>query len=65
MWKNIRQPNKNKCKIKAPSWNDEFELPNGFYLLSDIHNYIEYVIKKHETLPTNPPVHIYINRINI
>ena len=20
--------------------------------------------KKHETLPTNPPIHIYINRIN-
>ena len=31
MWKNIRQHNKNKLKIKAPSWNDEFELPNGSY----------------------------------
>ena len=30
MWKNIRQHNKNKLKIKAPSWN-EFELPNGSY----------------------------------
>ena len=31
MWKNIRQHNKNKLKTKAPSWNDEFELPNGSY----------------------------------
>ena len=37
-------------------------------LVSDIQNSIEYIIKKHETLTTNPPIHIYIhiyiNRIN-
>ena len=25
---------------------------------------IEYIIKKHETLTTVPPIHVYINRIN-
>ena len=48
--------------------NDEFELPERFYSVS----HIEYIIKrlyrvhhkKHETLTTNPPIHIYINRIN-
>ena len=36
-WKNIRKQYKNnKLKIIAPTWNDEFELPNGFYSVSDI-----------------------------
>ena len=26
---------------------------------------IEYIIKKHETLAANSPIHIYIDRINI
>ena len=25
---------------------------------------MEYIIKKHETLTTIPPIHVYINRIN-
>ena len=44
--------------------NDEFELPDISCSVSDIQGYIEYIIKKHETLPTSPPIHIYINRIN-
>ena len=32
--------------------------------MSDIQDYIEYVIKKHETLATISPIHVYINRIN-
>ena len=32
--------------------------------MSDIQDYIEHIIKKHETLTTNPPIPIYINRIN-
>ena len=32
-------------------------------ILSDIHDYIEYIIEKHDTL-TFPLVHIQINRIN-
>ena len=47
----------------APTWNDEFELPDCSYSVSDIQEYINYIIKKHETLIANPPIHIYINRI--
>ena len=41
MWKNIRQQYKNiKLKIMAPMWNDEFELPYGSHLVSDIQDYV-------------------------
>ena len=64
-WKNIRKQYKNnKVRIIAPTWNDEFELPDGSYSVSDIQDYIEYIIKKHETLTTIPHIHICINRIN-
>ena len=64
-WKSTIQHYKNnKLKIIAPTWNDEFQLLDGSYSVSDIQDYIEYIIKKNETLPTNPPIHIYINRIN-
>ena len=65
-WKNIgKQYKNNKLKIIAPTWNDEFELPDGSYSLSNIQDYIEYIIKNHETLTVIPPIHSYINRINI
>ena len=64
-WKNIRKQYKNnKLKIIAPTWNDEFELPDSSYSVSDIRVYIEYIIKKHETLTTIPPIYVYMNRIN-
>ena len=28
-WKNIKSSYKNKFKISAPTWNDEFEFPDG------------------------------------
>ena len=32
-WKNIKSTcNSNKFKISAPTWNDEFELPDGSYI---------------------------------
>ena len=54
----------NKLKIMTPTWNDEFELPDGSYFVSDIQDYIGYTIKKHETLATIPPIHVYINKID-
>ena len=63
--KNIRKQYKNnKLKIIAPIWNDESELPDGCYSLSDIHDYIKYIIKKNEILTTIPPINVYINRID-
>ena len=32
--------------------------------MSDIQDYIEYIIKKYEALTTITPLHVYINRIN-
>ena len=32
--------------------------------MSEILDYIEYIIKKYETLIPNPPIHVYINRVN-
>ena len=63
-WENIKSEyNNNKFKISAPSWNDTFDLPNGSYSISDIQDYFEFIIKKHETLTENPPVQIYPNKI--
>ena len=39
-WGNIKSSyNNNKFKISAPTWNDEFELPDGSYSVSDIQDY--------------------------
>ena len=36
-WKNIKKSYKNnKFKISAPTWNEEFELPDGSNSASDI-----------------------------
>ena len=52
MWKNIRQQHKNnKLKTIAQTWNDEFELPDGSYFVSDIQGYIEYIIKNMKHCP--------------
>ena len=45
-WKNLRQKYKNnKLKITTLTWNDEFELPDGFYSVSDIQDNISYITK--------------------
>ena len=38
-------------------------MPDGSYSVSDIQDYFEYIIKKHETISDNPPVQIYVNKI--
>ena len=46
-WKNIKRSyNNNKFKLSAPTWNDELELPDGSYSVSDIQNYFVYIFKK-------------------
>ena len=46
-WKNIKKSYKNnKFKISASTWNEEFELPDGSYHISDIQDYFEYIFKK-------------------
>ena len=44
-WKNIKSEyNNNKFKISAPTWNDEFNLPDGPYSFFDKQDYFEYII---------------------
>ena len=55
--------NSNKFKNSAPTRNDEFDLPDGSYSISDIQDYFEYIIKKYETIANNSPLQIYVNKI--
>ena len=55
---------KNKLKIIAPRWHDEFGLPDGSFSVSDIQDYLEYIIKEHETLRSIPPIHVYVSLIS-
>ena len=55
--------NKNKFKISAPTWNDNFDLPDGSCSVTDIQDYLEFIIRKNEILTKNSPVQIYPNKI--
>ena len=62
--KNIKKSyNNNKIKISAPTWSDEFELPDGSYLILDIQDHFEYILKEHGEKIDNPSIRIYINKI--
>ena len=52
-----------KFNVSAPTWNGEFELINGSYFVSDIQDYFEYIIKKHEIVTDDPSIRIYVNKI--
>ena len=54
---------KGKFKISASTWNEEFQLPDGLYSVSDIQYYFEYIIKKHETVTDYPSIMIHVNKI--
>ena len=64
-WKNIKMSFKNnKTKISATIWNEEFELPDGFYSIwSDVQDYFEHILKKHGEKTVNPSIRMYINKI--
>ena len=54
-WKNIKSSyNNNKFKISTPTRADEFELPDGSYSISDIQDYLDYILKKHSRNVDNP-----------
>ena len=64
-WKNVKSTyNNNKFKISVSTWNETFDLPDGSYDISEIRDYIEYIIKKHETIGETAPILIYANTIN-
>ena len=63
-WKNIKSSyNNNKFKISAPTWSEDFKLPDGSYSISDIQDYFEYILKKHSESVDNPSFRMYISRI--
>ena len=63
-WKNVKSIyNNNEFKISAPTWNETFDLPDGSYNMPAIQNYIEYIIKKHETIAETSPIIICANTI--
>ena len=63
-WKNIKSLyNNNRFKISAPTWNDKLELPDGWYSISDIQDYFEYILKKHGERVDKPSIQIYVNKI--
>ena len=63
-WKNVKSSyNNNKFKISAPTWSEDFKLPDGSYSVSDIQDYFEYILKKHSESVDNPSIRTYVNRI--
>ena len=63
-WRNIKNSyNNNKFKISAPTWNDEFELPDGSYSVSNIQDCFEYILEKHGEDIDELSEQIYVNEI--
>ena len=64
-WKSIKMSYKNNnFEVSPPTWNEEFKLPDESYSVSDIQEYFDYIIKKHETVIDNPLIRIYVNKEN-
>ena len=62
-WRNIKSSYKNnKFKISAPTWSNEFELPDGSYSISDIQDYFQYILKKHSKSVDDQPVEIFVSK---
>ena len=55
--------NNNKFKIWAPTWFEEFILPNGSYSISDIQDYFEYILKKYSESVDSPSIKVYVNKL--
>ena len=56
-WRNIKSSyNNNKFKISAPTWDDEFKLPDRSYSVSDIQDYFKYILKRHGENTNKPSV---------
>ena len=63
-WKNVKSSyNNNKFKISAPTWSEEFKLPDESYSISYIQHYFEYILKKHGERVDSPSIRMYINKI--
>ena len=54
----------NKFKISTPTSNEEFELPDESYSISDIQDYFEYNLEKYgeKINDNNPSIKMYVNK---
>ena len=52
-----------KLKTSARPWSEELQLPDGSYSVSDTQDYFDYIIKKHEAVPDNLSITMYINKV--
>ena len=57
--------NNNKFTISAPTWSEEFELPDGSYSISDIQDYFEYISKKHSESVDNHQLEYTLIKLKI
>ena len=65
-WKKMKNSYKNYTfKISAPTWNEEFELPDGWYSVSNIQDNFEYILEKDRKKNVNPSIKTYINKYKI
>ena len=63
-WRNVKSTyNNNNFKTSAPTWNETFDLSDGSYNIPEIQDYIEYIIKRQETIGETAPILIYANTI--
>ena len=62
-WENIRRQYKNnKLRKIASTWNDKF-YEDGSYSVSDIQDYVEFIIKKYEILTIIPPIYVQVTKL--
>ena len=65
--KNIKSSYNNNLKYQfktsAPTWSEEFKLPDGSYSISNIQDYFEYILKNHSENVDNLSIRIYVNKI--
>ena len=63
MVKNTKKSYKrNKFKITAATCNDKIELSDGSFSVSNIEDYFEYIIKKHEAVTDTSPKRRYVHK---
>ena len=63
-WKNIKKSYKsNKFKISAPTWNEEFELPDDHIRYQVFEIILNTYLKKTWKKTVNPSIRIYTNKI--
>ena len=53
-----------KFRYQPPTCNDEFELTDGSYSISDIQDYFEYVLKKNWEKTVNSSIRVYVSNIS-